>query len=819
MAKGGGAEKVFVDWVFKKTGPRSFKVSPRTLSVSGLSINLVMDETGRVYLQGKGPPKADTGPPATAVIQQIRPFFPETVTVSQSKLILHLQNRDIILPFDVAICLNREENRADCRIHLFPAGDCFEVTMVADLSCLDQVFENPLSLVQDLKFSGTQIHPGALAGLFGVDFPGFSGPCDVAVNQKGKNGAQVRLSRLDLVYPVEVKITNFTADLGFTPRGLAVDTRFEMACSQIQPAGIQLSADQDTAPLILPVSGRISLNRAGQGGDDWAVKLDAQTLPVKAVALAMGKDRLSIQNPFMAVDLKGDMKTLGGKVLIRSDQVRVNHPLITLDARSFELDSTLEADLARSGENNENTWEATVAFTSKMSGITAAGNGVKGSIKALEKQGKVYLARAKPARLNVRTRLVNGKAALADAGGDLSGIFVDLSYANPFDGRQAKEGRYAISRIQTGSLPGVTVSGHLIQTGPMGVKFSGKAGSKAFEPLDVTFSGMADLENKVLAKVHAFFSQTRLTSDQVGPLFPGLARAGTFELDMSGDAEAVYDGTAVKTRAGLEIHQGHMVLGETGIKVDGIKGTIAFNDLVCPESLPGQILTIDTIESGKVKFSDIRARFSIEDGAFLNLENLKAGWCSGLISTEAARFPDKDMRHTLILYCDRLKLSGLLEQMGSFEAEGTGTLSGRIPVVISQDGIAFENGFLFSTPGTGGRIKIVNTQGLLAGIPMGTPQFGQLDLAAEALKEFDYDWAKLKLNTHEDTLSANLELYGKPAKVLPFEYKKEIGSFIRVGAKSPGSRFQGIQLDVNLKLPFNKMVKFGNQLINLFEDK
>ncbi len=817
--KGVCAEKILLDWAVRRAGPRSFRFDPQTLSVSGLSINLVMDETGRVYLDGKGPSDDSAGPVSTAGIQQMLSFLPETLTISRAKLTLRLQNRDIILPFDVTVFLNREENKADCRVHLFFAGDRFELTMVADLSSPDQVFENPLSLVQDLKFSGTQLHPGTLAQLFGVDFPRFSGTCDVAVNQKGTHGAGVRLSRLGLVYPVQAEITNFTADLGFTPRGLAVDTRFDLGCSHIQQAGIQLSGDQAQTPLVLPVSGRISVNRSGQGADDWAVKLEAQTLPVKAVTLDMGKDQLCIHNPFLAADLKGGMKTLGGNVLIRSDQVRVKHGPAQLEARSFELDSTLDSVLALFGENGEKNGEATAAFTSKMSGIKAAVNGVTGSVKAVEKQGTVYLARDRPVRFNIRTRLVNGNAALVDAGATLIGISADLSYAHPFDDRQAREGRYSISLVQTGSLPGVTVSGSLIQTGPMGVKFSGKAGSKEVEPLNVSFSGMADLENHLSAKINARFSRTRLTSDQIGPLFPELARAGTFELDVSGNAGAVYDGTGVKTRAGLEIHQGHMVLGETGVKVEGIKGAIEFNDLICPESLPGQLLTIDTVESGKVKFSDIRARFSIEDGSFLNLENLRAGWCSGLISTEAARFPSKDMRHTLILYCDRLNLSGLLAQMGSFEAEGTGTLSGRIPVVISQDGMAFENGFLFSTPGTGGRIKIVNTQGLLAGIPMGTPQFGQLDLAAEALKEFDYDWAKLKLNTHEDTLSANLELYGKPSKVLPFEYKKEIGSFVRVGARSPGSRFQGIQLDVNLKLPFNKMVKFGNQLVNLFEDK
>ena len=99
---------------------------------------------------------------------------------------------------------------------------------------------------------------------------------------------------------------------------------------------------------------------------------------------------------------------------------------------------------------------------------------------------------------------------------------------------------------------------------------------------------------------------------------------------------------------------------------------------------------------------------------------------------------------------------------------------------------------------------------------MDSPQFAQLDLAQEALKDFDYKWTKLVFNTFEDTLFVNMELDGKPSKLLPFEYQKDLGGFVRVDASSPGSHFQGIKLDVNLKLPFNDVMKFGNKLQSVF---
>ena len=146
----------------------------------------------------------------------------------------------------------------------------------------------------------------------------------------------------------------------------------------------------------------------------------------------------------------------------------------------------------------------------------------------------------------------------------------------------------------------------------------------------------------------------------------------------------------------------------------------------------------------------------------------------------------------------------------------SGTLNGRIPILYSDGNISFDNGFLFSTPGSGGKIVVADADRITAGIPMDSPQFSQLDLAREALKDFDYKWAKLRFNTFEDTLYANIELDGKPSNILPFEYKKEFGGFVRVDAANPGSHFQGIKLDVNLKLPFNEVMKFGNKLKSIF---
>ncbi|MBU0464243.1 MAG: YdbH domain-containing protein [Proteobacteria bacterium] len=262
----------------------------------------------------------------------------------------------------------------------------------------------------------------------------------------------------------------------------------------------------------------------------------------------------------------------------------------------------------------------------------------------------------------------------------------------------------------------------------------------------------------------------------------------------------------------LNINDGTIHMPDTNFTATGINTMVELNDLLALESVPGQVLTIDSIEVNKVKIENAKIRFTIEDGKSLLVENIRFKWCNGLVSTESIRFPQENNAYFLTLYCDRLEMTQLLKQMGAFNAEGSGTLNGRIPVIYSDGNISFDNGFLFSTPGSGGKVVIANSDRIIAGIPMDNPQFAQLDLAQEALKDFDYHWAKIVFNTFEDTLDVKMELNGKPSKVLPFEYRKEFGGFVRVDASSPGSQFEGIKLDVNLKLPFNDVMKFGNKI-------
>ena len=417
--------------------------------------------------------------------------------------------------------------------------------------------------------------------------------------------------------------------------------------------------------------------------------------------------------------------------------------------------------------------------------------------------------------------LIRLDARIKDAKIDLSeykiaamGINARLPLAFPFK-NQNSPGSFSIDKISYDNKLVAALGGSITQSEVLGITLKGQATIKGLDGFNLAFDGKAWGADPS-ARLDFVIDPFLLMPVHIKKIMPSLPLGEASSLKFSSKGTIEYKHHGVKSRASVTMDGGNLFFPDMNLSLKGIAGSFDFNDLMAPESIPGQVLTIDKIQLNQFEFDTAKARFSVEDGKSINIENLRFNWCNGLVSTESFRLPGKDNLLSLILYCDRLELSGLLKQMGAFHAEGEGALSGRIPLVYSDGNISFYKGFLFSTPGKGGRVVIKDTKTLTAGIPMDAPEFVQLDLTREALKDFDYQWAKLELNTFEDTLEMKLELDGKPAKLLPFEYQQEIGSFVRVDATSPGSRFQGIKLNLNLKLPFNQVLKFGNKLNDIF---
>jgi hypothetical protein len=59
-----------------------------------------------------------------------------------------------------------------------------------------------------------------------------------------------------------------------------------------------------------------------------------------------------------------------------------------------------------------------------------------------------------------------------------------------------------------------------------------------------------------------------------------------------------------------------------------------------------------------------------------------------------------------------------------------------------------------------------------------------------------------------DDLLMRLSVDGKPAGLLPFVYRKDLGGFVKVEGDFKGSNFQGLRLDVNFTLPLDHILLY-----------
>ncbi|MCG8553164.1 MAG: YdbH domain-containing protein [Desulfobacterales bacterium] len=428
-------------------------------------------------------------------------------------------------------------------------------------------------------------------------------------------------------------------------------------------------------------------------------------------------------------------------------------------------------------------------------------------------RGKIENPFSSNTRYQLTPFLYDTDIAWQDQGVKVKGVHFELPVTYPFKDIKVS-GRAGAKKIVLHDKILPAVSAKVAQTSGFAVDISGKVTHTRFPGLAVDFSARTGLDQAMapFAKGRIATNHFYVTQNELIPFIPGIAGVYDLKFGMFAKADFSYTNQKINSSARIQVSDGNINFVESGFLASGISADICFNDLMVPETLPGQYIHIESFNAGRFNCNNGKIRFSLEDGKSVNIENLKFNWCNGIVSTEALRLPSDNDVIQLTLYCDRLDMEDLFYQIGAFDAEGGGTLSGRIPVVIKNTEIGFDKGFLFSTPGEGGRIYIRNLERMLAGIPKSTPEFSQLDLAGEALKNFEYKWVTLKLNTHGDTLTLNMQLDGKPLSALPFEYNRNLNAFVRVNAQSPGSDFQGIKLDVNLTLPFNQVIQLSNDL-------
>jgi hypothetical protein len=398
----------------------------------------------------------------------------------------------------------------------------------------------------------------------------------------------------------------------------------------------------------------------------------------------------------------------------------------------------------------------------------------------------------------------------------LAGLAVDLPLPRA-EPKADAAGQVRLSRI---ILNGQDLGGLQLTAAPLphGLLFSGSHHSKTLEGVTVQVESRVDISP--MNNPHATL-RLSAPKQQFIAFNPGRFVGAKQEITLTGEFAMEATGTFKRDgmSSGLELRFSNtrLELPKRRIEVDGLNLALAVPDLFQKRSRPAQPLTFASARVGDLTLSDGKFAYQIESPTSLLLESGSFAWCDGHVHSQALRLQSNRQDYELTLFCDRLRLAGLLAQFGLEGAEGEGTLNGRIPLVVVDGRISFVDGFLYSSPGDGGNIRIGNVGLLKAGIPKNTPQHSQLDFVGEALKNFQYNWAKLRLRSQGEELLLEISLDGQPARPIPFRYNSRLGSFSRLEAGETGGIIHPIRLDLNLRLPFQQILAYGGGMKKLYE--
>jgi len=300
---------------------------------------------------------------------------------------------------------------------------------------------------------------------------------------------------------------------------------------------------------------------------------------------------------------------------------------------------------------------------------------------------------------------------------------------------QMKNGDISIGALYYAKVKLGGIKGKIQQT-LAGFSFKGRHFNRLLADSSLNFSGNATLFNTKDPVTNIKFAILRpghAAEIDLGQFFPkskGVKLNG--KLMLTGELAA--DSAGLKGFLDLQVQNANVRIKEDKFAVEGIQLSLSIPELPTIRSAAGQHLVFSEIAFGDLVAKDGRIDFQIESLRSFLIEKAHFIWCDGNVDTQSMRLSSGVDDYRITFYCDRLKLARVLEQFGVAMAQGEGTVNGRIPLQYKNGRIRFDDGFLFSTPGKGGKIRLKGTDILTAGIPPNTRQYVQMELAGEALR-------------------------------------------------------------------------------------
>ena len=520
---------------------------------------------------------------------------------------------------------------------------------------------------------------------------------------------------------------------------------------------------------------------------------------------------------------------------LQSPLTQKEEPLSAPVAYDFQLDtSTLNWRVYLNGEFNSKQLRTLSQDDNSLilpnfiwsSSLTGSQAGVAGTI---DFSGKLFSVKKGSSKLDIsginlaaqlqtsarRTSLhISGSIPAikySSAGVIIENLSFDLPYHFPFSPENTQpKGSLTIDSVILRDSPIFTVSSELSQKEDS-LNLSGSVGALFSD--DINLHVTAKMEQKTAqGRLYWTLDRAPISSAALPSAVPLLAGLD-FNGSLATSGHLLYRNRRISGDAQVNLEVDSLQMPEKNININNISCGVIFPSLPALFSMPSQHCSAELLEFGNFQFSDAKLDFRVEDLETVFIEKSSVKWCQGKLESTGLRLSRSNPEINTALYCSKINFSDLLNQFGLDQAEGEGSLNGKLPIALSKDGLSFDDGFLFSTPGTGGIIRFSNTDMLRQGVGAADVG-GYLDYSMKAMEDFTYQWTKLSFNSTGDELLLTMELNGKPRTPLPYGFKN--GMIIETD-KGDGLQYP-IRLDVNFRLPLAELFQIGQNIQSIKEN-
>ena len=629
-------------------------------------------------------------------------------------------------------------------------------------------------------------------------------PFRMALKKTDNNNWKFSLSSLPVVSPLPLQVANTNLSLHIMQDAIECSGN---SIIRVDPSGGESTAPLEVLePIHLKGNFTTTIEKDGAWYFNFATAAAEDPSPqLHTCKLGLSNMPITFQSPEITIAAQGQDMEGSAHLTVHTHDINVKTRAVPLSIPSVSLNGDLRFSPTDGGVRVA-AFDCTLHHTDitvPYANISLPTLSFAGKAEQCE-DSKTYLS----GTANFTNASVKYPALHTQAHGINGTIPLQWPWRSP-----ASQGSISVKDIQWKHLNLGSLVGTIGQQ-EFNVLFTGRYMSGFIPDLTFTFTGTSgySLVHGFKAAMDFNLPPYKTPSEiNLGKFLPSL-KGVIFSGELALDGDWVYGNTGMQSSLRSQLNNAKIILKEEDLTIEGLNLAFHMPEAFAMRTAPRQLISFERVSLGTLKIDSGEIEFQTESPTSLLIEKSGFNWCGGNVSTQAFRISPGVENYNLMLFCDRLKLAMILEQFGAARAEGEGTVSGKIPLKFNNGQLSFGDGFLFSTPGCGGTLHLTGAEMLTAGIPANTPQFAQIELAREALKDFTYEWVTLNLITKGDNVLLRMQLDGTPAHPLPFVYKKEFGGFAKVKAGSRGSRFQGIGFDINFSLPLNKILHYTKPL-------